>query len=648
MMFSHSAQAWSASGNRGATTGREGVGGTPSTTVNQLNANDGNWHMIALESSYTVGVSTNVSVSLDGGAISSFLVNSSAIPGTNGDIWFGGAPDTAQPTNEISYNAAQQYIAGEVCHVAYFTNALTGAQIAGLYSAAIPQPIIGRQPVSGLAGVGGGYTNSVGATGLQLAYQWFKDNAPLATQTNSALILNPVQTTDASTNYFVVVTNVYGAVTSSVVSLTVVTNVTFLAEYPITYENPMILYGGQIINGTNYLGSTPTFSISAVGAVPITYQWQTNGVAMGSATNTSLTITNCQQTSPSSFSCIVSNQYGAVTSMVWSVTYLPATTAPFPQTVLTAGPIGYWRLNEADDGQADGNDGLVCNDYQSGNNGMYTNMYLHNATFGTGYSPSTDPNEAAAEFGFFPTGSGINCDAFAINNVDLSVPAGGNGEFTVAVWANGFSTAQPNNAGLVTKGLFNGEEFTIDEGSTVSPSAVRFYVRDALATGYDASSSFSLASDSNWHFIVGVCDGANGGTTLYVDGVPKTGAVMPAAAGIINSSVIPLMIGARSANLASPGGNQFRGLLNDVAIYNYAMTPSQVARQFQSVVGPIAPYYIPPLPSTNASVAGGATLNLSAVAFGTPPLGFVWTNVTSGGTLLAAEFQPMVLPSMRH
>ena len=171
---SHSASSWSAYVRNGSTTGTKGAGTAPNIPLNQLNANDGNWHMLALESSYVSGGSTNVTVSLDGGAVSAFSVNPSAIPGKNTlDAWIGGAPDAAQPTNETTYNASQQYIAGEVSHVAFFTNALTANQIAGLYSAARPQPQIGRQPVSGLAGVGGAYTNSVGATGQQLAYQWY-------------------------------------------------------------------------------------------------------------------------------------------------------------------------------------------------------------------------------------------------------------------------------------------------------------------------------------------------------------------------------------------------------------------------------------------------------------------------------------------
>ncbi len=631
---SHSAKSWNASVKNGATTGSKGAGGTPTIALNTLNANDGNWHMLALESTYVSGVATNLTVSLDGGAVSAFLANPSAIPGTNLDVWIGGAPDFAQPTNEASYLATQQYLAGEVCHVAYFGYALTPSQLTTLYSAARPEPLIGRQPVTGLAGVGGAYTNSVGASGQPvLYYQWFKDNVLLPTQTNANLVLNPVQTTDQSTNYFVTVSNSFGSVTSAVVSLTVVSNLSFVQQFPVTYTNTMVLYGGQNVGGTNYLGSTPTFSVSAVGAVPISYQWFTNGVAANGATNTSLTVTNCQLDSPASFYCVASNSYGALTSTVWTVSYLPAPTAPFPQMALAAGPLAYWRLNEADDGAFDGNPGAVCYEYQSGNDGIYTNVYLHNATFGTGYSPTTDPNEAAAEFGIFPTTSGLNCDAYSISNVDFSVPAGGNGEFTVALWANGNSFAQTANAGLVTKGFFNGEEFTIDEGSTINPQSLRLYVRDALATGYDASSSVKLGNDSNWHFVVGVCDGVNGSTSLYVDGVRVGGAALPAGAGIINSAAVPVMIGARAGSATTGGNNQFRGLLNDVAVYNYALSLAQITAMYQGTGGTIAPYFVPPLPSTNLSAGAGATLTIPVTAVGTPSLGYIWTNLTTSALL---------------
>ena len=150
------------------------------------------------------------------------------------------------------------------------------------------------------------------------------------------------------------------------------------------------------------LGSTPTFSVEAQGTSPLFYQWRTNGVAVAGATDSSFTFTNAQMDSPTNFDCVITNTLGSITSMVWTVTYVPAPTASFPQAVLALHPVGYWRLNEPDNGLSDGNPGAICMDYANCNNGFYTNVYLG---ITPAYSASTDPAETAAEFGTY-TSSG--------------------------------------------------------------------------------------------------------------------------------------------------------------------------------------------------------------------------------------------------
>ncbi len=92
-------------------------------------------------------------------------------------------------------------------------------------------PFITVQPFSDTVSVNTAFTNTVVAAGPSpLNYQWYENGAPVTDDlnhgTNSSLILSPVQPRDNSTNYYVVVNNSYGAVTSAVVSLTVNTNLT--------------------------------------------------------------------------------------------------------------------------------------------------------------------------------------------------------------------------------------------------------------------------------------------------------------------------------------------------------------------------------------------------------------------------------------
>jgi hypothetical protein len=626
---SHSDSSWKGQVNTGTASAYKGVNPQASIAPARYNVNDGQWHLYAVE-----GTPSGITLNLDAAYIAT-LPNSSFIPGnTNVDAWIGGAPDHAEPTNHASYNTGQQSFAGEICHVAYFTNALTLEQINGLYSMINPALVLGTQPVSGAANAGDSYSIFVGASGQQLFYQWYKDNAPIPNQTNAALSLNPVQPSDASDNYYVVITNSLGSsLTSTQVSLTVYTNPVFSQIFPVAHTDPITLYGGQIVNGTNYLGSTPSFSVrSLLGAKPFAFQWLTNGVPVAGATDTNFTFANCQLDGPTSFSCVASNIYGAATN-TWSVSYLPAPTAPFPQAVLAANPIAYWRLNEPDDGAFDGNNGAICNDYQSANNGIYTNMILSNASGDliTVYSPTTDPTEQPAKFGSY--NSKFSFAGQIGTNIDLATPAGSNGEFTVAVWVecgtvNG-GTVQNGNAGIVTKGAWSGEQFTLDEGAP--GTSLRWVVRTASTALGIANSTVNLNSDLTWHYVVGVCDQVNGMVYIYIDGKLAGRGTVPVGGGILPSTE-PVTIGCRKDS----AGNytvQFKGFLNDAAIYKYAMTPGQIVSQYASVGGTNAPYFFPSAPAANAGAAVNTTLTIPATAIGTPPLGYVWTNLTTGANV---------------
>ena len=108
--------------------------------------------------------------------------------------------------------------------------------------------------------------------------------------------------------------------------------------------------------------------------------------------------------------------------MVWSVSVVPAPTAPYPRAVLALNPIGYWRLNEAE--QGGGDNGVIATDYAGGNNGIYTNVLLGQAS----YNPATDPAQTSARFG--SVASNNSC-AYGILAPDFSLPNGASAAFTV-------------------------------------------------------------------------------------------------------------------------------------------------------------------------------------------------------------------------
>ena len=401
---------------------------------------------------------------------------------------------------------------------------------------------------------------------------------------------------------------------------------TFSAEYPITHTNVMTLYGGS----GGLLGSSPTFSVVAQGTSPLSYQWRTNGVAVGGATSASFTFTNAQVDGPTNFDCVVTNTSGSITSMVWRVAYVPAPTASFPQSVLALHPMAYWRMNEPDNGLSDGNPGALCMDYASGNNGYYTNVYLG---ITPGYSASTDPSETAVQFGTYTT-TGSFATGFG-DNIDFGTPAGSNAEFSVAAWVNGQNFSQDFACGFLTIGLYSQEQFTVAE----VPATI-FAVVNASGVAANAFSSTDLSTDSNWHYMVGVCDESNGVVSVYIDGqLQGTAAITPGSG--LRARTSPLMIGARYYTTMS-SVLQYRGNMNDVAFYNYPLTAQQVGAGYAETVN-VAPYFTQKPANTNINAGGGLPLTIPVEVVGTGPIGYSWDDV-GGGTNRGDEHHQWVIP----
>jgi hypothetical protein len=151
------------------------------------------------------------------------------------------------------------------------------------------------------------------------------------------LIFN-AQTNDDG-NYWFIVTNPAGSVTSSVAVLTVT-------------ETPLITT--QPTNQTVGLGSAVTFVVTAAGAAPLSYQWQfgganlTNGLApdgsiIGGATTPTLSLNNAQTSNNGGYSVVVTNSFGSVTSSPPAV--LTVLTAPAFTTIMPAGTTGGFVLS---------------------------------------------------------------------------------------------------------------------------------------------------------------------------------------------------------------------------------------------------------------------------------------------------------------
>ncbi len=167
-------------------------------------------------------------------------------------------------------------------------------------------PAITSQPTSLTQLAGGNVFFAAFASGsTNLAFQWRKNGTNISNgtgisgTTSNVLSLAGV-TTNSSANYTLVVTNLFGSVTSSVASLLVVVPATITAS--------------SVTNRTVECGNnTNNFTLTAVGTAPLSIQWSFNGTPLTGATNASFSITNLS-VSTNTVSVTVTNLYGSATS----------------------------------------------------------------------------------------------------------------------------------------------------------------------------------------------------------------------------------------------------------------------------------------------------------------------------------------------
>ncbi len=85
-------------------------------------------------------------------------------------------------------------------------------------------------------------------------------------------------------------------------------------------------------NVTVSQGQPATFSVSATGTAPLSYQWRKNNVNIGGATSATLTITSAQSSDAGNYQVVVSNAAGSVTSDIATLT-VTAFNAPPTATI---------------------------------------------------------------------------------------------------------------------------------------------------------------------------------------------------------------------------------------------------------------------------------------------------------------------------
>jgi hypothetical protein len=624
------------------------IGGGGSTTSGP-GLNDGNWHFMVLAYNHTNLTSTNY---IDGTL--NFTKTSTA------------ESSTTSPTGLGCSTADTRNFNGLMCRVAVFSNVLTAAQVVNLYSQAGVPPFITLNPPalvvaeSGSAVTLGNVASGGSAPVVNSWYYGTPGSGTLLsaggryTVTSSNLTINPVEAGDAG-SYYVEAANSVSTAYTTVSVLTVSTAVT-----------------DEI-----FAGQSPTFSV-APGAA--SYAWYTNN---GSGPKLDASATGSTYTLHSVTAALNNGEtvYALINGTEYSVTntvnVVAAPADPYPAAVLLDHPIAYFRLDEADNGT--GNNGTVAHEYINGYNGLYQNngtaADLVLGVAGFPYAPPLAANtDTAASFGTLGSGGVDATPAGPSNNfvgyiptLDFSTAASNSpayipAEFSVEAWV--YVTEGQHNGAIVAKGYGFGdgntaagffEQFSLqasDVGST--GSRYDFCVRDALGNIASAETGSFYPGYQNppgtaflpgvafWQHVVGVCDQANGVVRIFVDGVQAASGTISKSNGIM-STLVPVSIGAKQQeNTSGNYDGQLNGYVDEVAIYNTALTTNQIQKHyFAAGIAPILTVQptnvlsIGSLGYTNAPL--GTSVTLTSLAFGSPTLQYQWYDYNNGGTPIAVN-----------
>ena len=127
-------------------------------------------------------------------------------------------------------------------------------------------------------------------------YQWQFNGTNLLAATNLVLTLTNAQLSDTG-SYSLLVSNIFGIVTNYV-SLTVAPTVVI----------------SPLQNQIAFLGGTAAFNLGLQTLIPVTYQWQFDGVNLDGETNSSLNLTNVPSTLGGTYSLIYYDAYENITN----------------------------------------------------------------------------------------------------------------------------------------------------------------------------------------------------------------------------------------------------------------------------------------------------------------------------------------------
>jgi Concanavalin A-like lectin/glucanases superfamily/Immunoglobulin I-set domain len=320
-----------------------------------------------------------------------------------------------------------------------------------------------------------------------------------------------------------------------------------------------------------YAGRTATFSVNAVGTSP-QYHWRKNGVPLsdggnlsGSLTST-LTITNVSAANAASYDLVITNHAGSVTSSVVTLEVITPATGGYEATVIAANPLAYYRLNETNDPTSGT---VVAHDYWGGHNGVY-GVGAQN-----GFNGILGP--VPPIFTFETNNFGISVFTNAVSS-HVTAPFGSlsTNTVTMTMWI------QPTGTFDDFAGLLANRNSGVEGGFGYTGGQLGYTWNNNSGDTWNFRSGL-VPPLNQWSFVALVVEPTQ--ATVYMinpDGVQSATNVLAHTSDVFGNN---WRIGTDDVNNNNDGTRSFNGLIDEVAVFNYAMTPTQI-KNLYSAGGP--------------------------------------------------------------
>jgi hypothetical protein len=348
---------------------------------------------------------------------------------------------------------------------------------------------------------------------------------------------------------------------------------------------------GAIVAGTATVSASATDNVGVVGV-----QFKLDGANLGAertAAPYAVTWTITASKGTHTLTAVARDTAGNTkTSTAVSVTVANGT-----------GLVGYWALDEGTGTTATDSSG-------NGNNGTLVN------------GPTWTIGKLGSALAFNGLTHYVNVPSTPVLN---AYP------LTVAVWMQTASTAGVR--GIVNKYVansYNGYQVFLSNGNLCA-----WYIRDTANYVYDGSGcTFNLPgyNDNLWHHVAYVVNAS--GSNLYVDGVQKGSLGWTGTAGP-QTTIQPIHLGHYPG--ANGGAEYFPGALDDVRIYNRALSTADILILYNAGTGSTADTTSPTVgittPAAGATITGTVTVSANA----TDNIGVVGVQFKLDGVNLGAE-----------